>query len=630
MAGRKITTSTMAAADLAPLDGTEIVRLVGDPTGTAHSGHATTDDLAELALAKVLNEGVTGPAGPAGADGADGAPGADGADGAPGADGADGVVGVDGKSYLSGPTVPSNGLGSDGDSYLHTVTGDTYAKAAGSWSPDGGNLKGPQGDAGSNGVDGADGAQGAQGDAGPQGIQGVPGNDGADGADGATGPAGNMVYSGTGAPGAGLGGDGDKYFDETTGDFYVKAVGSWSVQANLVGPQGAQGDAGPQGVQGIAGNDGADGAPGVDGADGVDGATGPAGTSIHSGTGAPSGALGNDGDKYFDEATGDFYAKASGAWGAAVANLVGPAGSQGDAGPQGIQGVAGAAGSDGADGAPGANGADGADGVDGADGFSFLTSPGVPGSGLGNDGDKAVNEATGDVYSKAGGSWSATGGNLKGPQGDQGVQGVQGDPGAAGADGAPGADGADGAPGAAGADGADGADGAGLAAGGAVGQIATKNSGTDYDVGWSNPPTTATTAAEGLTELATAAEYRSKATGAKALTAETAWDAAAEVTLTDAATIAWDLSTGLDFTVTIQASRTIASPSNAKPGQKGRLRVVQGAGGNHALTLGANFVTHQGEGITLSAVAADEDIIYFDVISPTKILLVPSALAVAA
>ena len=58
------------------------------------------------------------------------------------------------RAFLSGVTAPSDSLGSDGDTYLDTVTGLTYAKASGTWSADGGDLTGPQGDPGTTTVTG--------------------------------------------------------------------------------------------------------------------------------------------------------------------------------------------------------------------------------------------------------------------------------------------------------------------------------------------------------------------------------------------------------------------------------------------------------------------------------------------
>jgi len=47
-----------------------------------------------------------------------------------------------------------------------------------------------------------------------------------------------------------------------------------------------------------------------------------------SGTGVPASGIGKDGDYYLNTATGNVYAKASGAWGAAITNIVGPSGRQ--------------------------------------------------------------------------------------------------------------------------------------------------------------------------------------------------------------------------------------------------------------------------------------------------------------
>lgn len=59
---------------------------------------------------------------------------------------------------------------------------------------------------------------------GPQGIQGI---------------AGNTVLSGTGAPGAGLGVNGDFYINRTNWDLYgPKTAGAWSLATSLIGPNG--------------------------------------------------------------------------------------------------------------------------------------------------------------------------------------------------------------------------------------------------------------------------------------------------------------------------------------------------------------------------------------------------------
>lgn len=61
-------------------------------------------------------------------------------------------------------------------------------------------------------------------------------------------------------------------------------------------------------------------------------------------------------------------------------------------------------------------GADGSDGADGVDGSTWYDGTGAPSGGLGIDGDYYLNDANGDVYVKASGSWSITA-NIKGADG---------------------------------------------------------------------------------------------------------------------------------------------------------------------------------------------------------------------
>ncbi|HET6518359.1 MAG TPA: hypothetical protein VFG47_00870, partial [Geminicoccaceae bacterium] len=153
-----------------------------------------------------------------------------------------------------------------------------------------------------------------------------------------------------------------------TGLVHARSAGSWSATGqSLRGPEGEQGPEGP------AGQDGADG------------------SVWHDGTAAPAQGLGADGDYYLNSATGDVYAKVAGSWSQA-GNIRGP---QGQAG---------------------ADGQDGVDGQDGADGARWHDGTGAPASGLGADGDYYLDDATGDVYAKSGGSWSPAA-NIQGPAG---------------------------------------------------------------------------------------------------------------------------------------------------------------------------------------------------------------------
>ena len=100
----------------------------------------------------------------------------------------------------------------------------------------------------------------------------------------------------------------------------------------------------------------------------------------------------------------------------------------------------------------------------------------------------------------------------------------------------------------------------------------------------------------------------------------------AETTLTDAATIAWDMQTGFDFIVTLNpvtgASRAVGNPTNTKVGQKGRLIIQQpGSGGPCTVTWGSNFKFANGVAPTLSTTAGAIDVLYYDVRSSTYIII---------
>ena len=59
------------------------------------------------------------------------------------------------------------------------------------------------------------------------------------------------------------------------------------------------------------------------------------------------------------------------------------------------------------------------------------------------------------------------------------------------------------------------------------------------------------------------AEFRNNTSG-RGLSTDKVWSAADYVSLTDAATIAVDMSTGINFTVTIGGNRTLGNPTNTK------------------------------------------------------------------
>ena len=91
------------------------------------------------------------------------------------------------------------------------------------------------------------------------------------------------------------------------------------------------------------------------------------------------------------------------------------------------------------------------------------------------------------------------------------------------------------------------------------------------------------------------------------------------VTLTDATSIALDLATGNNFTVTLAGNRTLENPTNAVAGQTGQIYVIQDGTGSRTLAFGSNYKFHNGTAITISTSTSSVDLLVFNVRSPTAI-----------
>lgn len=120
--------------------------------------------------------------------------------------------------------------------------------------------------------------------------------------------------------------------------------------------------------------------------------------------------------------------------------------------------------------------------------------------------------------------------------------------------------------------------------------------------------------------LAQPADYRAD-TANKLLKVETVWDAAAFVALTDASPIALNLSTGINFSVTLGGNRTLANPTLAKVGQSGLIMVTQDATGGRTLAFGTAYKFANGSAPTPDTVAGRVNIYSYVVITTTFILL---------
>lgn len=99
----------------------------------------------------------------------------------------------------------------------------------------------------------------------------------------------------------------------------------------------------------------------------------------------------------------------------------------------------------------------------------------------------------------------------------------------------------------------------------------------------------------------------------------TAAQRGAYVTLTDAATIATDLSLGNQFQVTLAGNRTLGAPTNVVAGQSGVIRVVQDATGSRTLAFNSVFKFPGGTAPTLTTTANAVDLLAYHVESTTRI-----------
>ena len=355
-------------------------------TGATGSGATGSTGLTGATGATGLTgaTGATGLTGATGATGLTGTTGATGLTGATGATGLTGATGAAGTSLLSNAGPLNNLIGGDGDFYINTSNNSLVGpKVGGSWPTLGVSLVGP------------------------------------------TGAQGTSIRAGTTSPAAGLGNDGDMYFNTSTSTLLgPKVSGAWPTSGTLL--------TGAQGTPGIPGAQGAQGAQGIQG---ITGTAGAAGNTIISGTATPPGAgTGTVGDYYINTATNTLYGpKGAGGWPAGVALV----------GPQGTVGTNGTPGTNGTNGTAGTNGTNGTNGANGAIGNTVLNGTAAPTT-QGVVGDFYINTTAKTLYGpKTAAGWG-TATPLVGAQGIQGSQGNPGSPGIQGIQGTAGAAGATG------------------------------------------------------------------------------------------------------------------------------------------------------------------------------------------
>ena len=91
------------------------------------------------------------------------------------------------------------------------------------------------------------------------------------------------------------------------------------------------------------------------------------------------------------------------------------------------------------------------------------------------------------------------------------------------------------------------------------------------------------------------------------------------VTLTDAATVAVNLSLGNNFQVTLAGNRTLGAPTNVVAGQSGIIRVIQDATGSRTLAYNSVYKFPGGTAPTLTTTASAVDLLAYHVESATRI-----------
>lgn len=115
---------------------------------------------------------------------------------------------------------------------------------------------------------------------------------------------------------------------------------------------------------------------------------------------------------------------------------------------------------------------------------------------------------------------------------------------------------------------------------------------------------------------AAGSDYRTGTDATKALTADSIWDAAAYVTLNDSGgNIAVDLSTGINFSMTMDGDYTLSAPSNGKPGQTGVIVLTQDGTGTQTLAYNAAWKFAGGTDPTLSTAASTVDLLFYQVLA---------------
>lgn len=123
-----------------------------------------------------------------------------------------------------------------------------------------------------------------------------------------------------------------------------------------------------------------------------------------------------------------------------------------------------------------------------------------------------------------------------------------------------------------------------------------------------------TLSALGTGDVASAANIRAN-TANKLVDTDSAWDSVDDVTVTYAASVAFDLSTFINAIITLTGNITFDAPTNGKTHQSGCVEIVQDASGSRVATWNAAWVFAGGNDPVLSTTANARDLLFYRVLA---------------
>lgn len=104
---------------------------------------------------------------------------------------------------------------------------------------------------------------------------------------------------------------------------------------------------------------------------------------------------------------------------------------------------------------------------------------------------------------------------------------------------------------------------------------------------------------------------------------------ATDTDTTNTGSVTLDFDANQNFVLTLTGNVTLANPSTEKVGQSGFIVLIQDSTGGRTLSLGTDYETAGGSGITLSSAASATDIVPYVVAASNRILLGAPQLAFA-